>query len=283
MLKRGMDFRQIAQCKKSLNFKPDKGPHIISPAFSWGDELLTGFNAPDETPVVDLEQLTNFKTWHEAMASLYGEISFVEFARLNHCVQGWDKAKLLMRKTSPSWAQSFGFNEKEDTLELCECVLQMPEQFQTWASEKKLSFRELRPLRLLKNEEEEQRVLNTLAINGFSRNEGAYALELLVELLLMEKPKAALQKILEEPPHVALEQLRKLRYPKRWEKQDAIIQKAQKLSWPRRSQSKWNFLKDSPSLELKFLIHNEEEFHQLVDQLNLIKDKMSEDSVNPWK
>lgn len=260
-------------------------PSVSLVMFCWGNECLNAFHLIDSNlPSVDLKAHAAFKDkrWHQAMAALYPEMSLVELARLWVCVCETRVANADFDTDDNEWMQSFGWQNRDELMEILKLILKTPIQFQNWAAEKKLGQRELRPLLLIKNFPEHYSILGELPKSNPSRNEGALMLELLVELLLMDMGERQIIEALNLPVDEAIAEFRKLRYPQRTGLQQSMESKAKKLPWPKKSQIKWNFLKDQPSLEFKTLIHSEEEFYQLLESLKLIEAKLKSKDSNPW-
>lgn len=286
VLDRGMDFRPIVHRKNNLNFQPLTPVKEELPVFLWGEETLSGFHRPMETPAVDLKSLYKMSnqdlSWHQAMAALHGSLSLPEVARLRVLVHELQQSNRDFRTEDAEWTRSFGWHYNQDLQDVLDFVPQLPADFQNWASDKDLGQRELRPLLLIKNFPEFFPHLSALAVQNPPRGEGVQLLEMTVELLLMDVPIQTIQEIFEMEPFRAILEMRGLRYPQRAGKQALMEEKCKKLPWPKGTQLKWNFLRDQPSLELKLLLQSEAELRALAQSMLEIQERLTSEDRNPW-
>lgn len=279
-----MEFPVMSQCKNNLNFQPVASGSSDFVTFTWGLEKLNAFELKSSS-VIDLKALPEFqaKYWYDAVFKIYPKISLMEMARLRACVQKLAQENHDFNIPEQKWMAAFGYTYRDDLISLMDMLLLMPSTFQYWIAEKDLGPRELRPLLLIKNFQEYLPLIAKLIDSQPSRSESAQILELLIQLILMDTKPSTLLACLQKSSDMALVDLRSLRYPKRSLLQASMQERAAKLPWPKKTQLKWNFLKDQPSLEMKVLIQSEEEFNKLASSLVSIQEKLNQKDLNPWK
>ena len=167
---------------KTLNFFPKN--HCFSKALiKWRGLALNGPAAPGK-PGIDLSE----ENITELLLDIFGSLSFVEVCLLYQAAKKHSSLhesvdwKLFFQK------QKLQFNSRNP--ELSEKLETMTHEFLTWAQERQMSSQDLMPMNSLDNPDS-LNSLKTLTKNfrtlKLSRNEGKKILDLLVDLILMDK------------------------------------------------------------------------------------------------
>lgn len=201
---------------QSLDFTPNNHhPQLIQ--VLWQDVSL---NTKAASSTVDMSELP----LAQVLFDFYGPLTLMEIFQLFQKVeqipslqQHFDK-KEFCQKQGRQWNQRLSdlFTKLEAT----------PKSFQNWAINKQMDIKGLQPLLSLQDVSEFTPLLNTLADKNLTRNEGKQALDLLVDLFLMETP---LEEILPTGNTPWLESLLQKRNPMAWAKQ----QEQKNDHWPR--------------------------------------------------
>lgn len=186
----------------SLDFVPQKA--CFSKAqIEWRGILLNGKTAEDK-PIVDLsdENLT------ELVFELFGPLEFIEMAELYQSIQ-----KIEALNKAMNWSQFFSEQKlayQPRTLELFDKLLQLSEDFKSWASSRKLSASDLMPINSLKDLDLFNSLSPLFSELQFTRSEGKKLIDLLVDLILLGKTKSEL---LPQEKQNWIFQLSEMRYP----------------------------------------------------------------------
>ncbi len=187
--------------------------HFNRILIEWKGIVLNPSNT-DNPVFIDL----SFDPLTELLFDIYGHLSFIEIAEFYGAIQNkpilqeninWD---LFFNRQNLVW------NTRSE--QIINKVLQTDESFKSWAFERKLSSADLMPLNALND----FFVFNQLAPHFTSlmitRSDGKRIIDLLVDLILMEKD---LETLSPKPNQNWLEQLVKIRFPMTVEKDTVEI------------------------------------------------------------
>lgn len=247
-----------------MNFMPREEWSPLLPAIAWRGHLIAGFNhsgfAIDQSghEIADL------------FRELYPSVSLVELARI---YRNWT---LLVANQNKAWIRfwpklqkHYGFKDSENFRSFLIMLLQTPLKFQEWISQKNPSYKELSILTQLEDISSFKTFLVKFEELKLSRSEGCSALELAIEVHLIQNldirhllPQETENKIL------WLQRLRKLRFPNTDQLDRHKKNEIEKLSLPQFVRAKWTRIGDESGVELKFLAKNSKD---LENKLNAVK------------
>lgn len=238
-----------------LNFKPLR-PAIKVAAFYWQGFLLNA-DAPADAPEVDLTH----SPLDEILFDLFGELSLMELYFLHRACQkqglltphiDWS---VFFRKQNRFWNDKVALLFKQ--LEKC------PEAFLDWCADRKIENKDLYPLLSLK--EDSQWTQFNLAgpfwsKQNLSRNDGKRALDLVIDLILMNAPS---EKVLPNGKSTWLNQLNLLRNPLTTQKDETNTTSA----WPQYVKLKKQRQGDRLLQQLEISFLNNEDLKQKLNRL----------------
>jgi hypothetical protein len=167
----------VSQCKKSFNFHPLQPWPSHLPAYSWEEELLTGFNLPADHQVINLS--ASGSSIEKIMSAVYPQLSLAELARLHQLAALTpEQFRYLLEQNS--------LRPSEALIELLVKLSQTPIDFQNWTSERKLGAKELYILKSVGSVIEISPLLDALVEFKASRQIGVQILENAIELFLLK-------------------------------------------------------------------------------------------------
>lgn len=152
-------------------------------AFYWNEVLLNP-EAHENAIKVDLSQ----QAFGEVVWDLFGELSFMEIFFLYQEVESHEKLKNKLSWPDYFQKQKRFYNEK--LIKLFEALRLGSSEFLHWCHDKKMENKDLYPLLCLK-EKDHQSLFTQLSSffpqQNMSRSDGREALDLLIDLLLLNK------------------------------------------------------------------------------------------------
>lgn len=171
-----MKMLKVSQCKKNFDFGPKAPWPQNLPAFSWGEELLCDFGAPEGKAVVDL------KTPEAELSLVFADIhKNLSLAELSHIL----KAEILDETGFTLLLEKNALRASESLNDLLKKLNLTPAAFQNWTIDKKLGAKELFILKALVSVSEVDSLLKTFSERNPSRQVGIQILENAIELFLM--------------------------------------------------------------------------------------------------
>lgn len=258
-----------AQCRTILNFEP------LSP---WPDQL-PGV-AIDGIVIAGFEQklLLNYpwtdqsaEVFLDLFVSVHPHLSFMELLNLGSWFRA-DGGRTLPMSLMEKILERYGYRQAIDLESWIPRLNEVPPSFRNWSGLRGLSPQELSPLLSLEPSRIAELHLDEIPKRELSRREGARALELLVELFLMNIPFLA--------PDLNrdrwLTSLQKLRYPQTELSDNSAQTWISGQIWPKQSQIRWVRRGDRAGLEVKMLIQRPRDLQKSVERLQQIFDEAPE-------
>ncbi len=252
----------IQECSKNLDFSPEIPWPDQLPPYCFKNELICGFERLEGMAIVlDSPNLT------QCLKAVYPELSFLELSRLS--------AKL---NSEPSlqkeiW-ETYGYRYKETLEEVAQQTVKLPPEVQRWLHQKKFASQDLAPLRSLKDINLLMEFWPLLTNSHFSKSDGAKIIELLTELLLMEKPISAL--LPQKEISFWLKELHILRYPQTTQYDAQAEKKIRSVAWPLKSEAKWARRGDRGGIELKMFFSHPQELKRSLERLQQVCSDLQE-------
>ena len=268
-----MIFASMPQGEIKLQFRPLRLLPRGFPAVLWRHVCLGG--GIDSTGSIGSETvqrivLNKNLELHECIVNFYPDLTLPELARLIH----FTKTHNLPLHTGKLLA-CYRLRHSEDIEDLLSFIAERPAAFQDWCSEKKLGFRDLSVLRLLKTMPELtaslDRGLDQIAVWNMGKNEGVQTLEIFFECAAMNK--------FVDPAYFNnaqgfLRKLKQERYPQTQLRDEAKDRLRYALPWPSGVQTRLDRQGDTAKIEVKFHVNNAEELRKILDQLAAVAVKM---------
>ena len=259
-----MISRLASECKKSYNFEPISKWSTHFPIYSWGDELLCGFNLESENEsllALDLKSYSN--SFSHVFQFIYPHLTVAELARFYQLV--------AHKNLIDSWDSFFSFYHlrNSDNLRITlSSLVQTPLEFQRWCSEKQVQVREISVLRCTSDLSQLSEILKIFTKLNPSRGLGGQILELLVELFEMKTSQYELLNALSRDSSSCLEKLISLRHPHaNLQQQNKKNQQNQYLKI-NGIEVQWKRYGDSSGIEFKFFTESKDEFYQRLNSLH---------------
>lgn len=260
----------IAQCDKSLDFKPQREWPKALPAFAWKGVLLTAFERT-EGHALDLGGPQG-STFLEAITACYPELGLAEVARL----------MTSLTQTNPEWARenqhglltAYSLHPSDRLMATLKMLSSTPHEFQTWVDSKGLGARDLAPLMAVEDVAALNDFLRSLAITEFSRSQGVQAMEWVVELFLQGRPLSDLMITSSNVPQY-LANLERWRRPEAARQEDEWRNTVDTWPWPAQVQGQWQRFGDETGLEIKIRTTSPQDFAKKLQRLQTINDTWS--------
>ena len=270
MVVRPMPFRSIPQCDKTLDFEPRLVWPRALPAYAWQGILLSGFERR-EGEALDLFQ-ANGCSWLEAMTACYPSLGLAELARLTAGLRTAHPE--LKSEYAEGLFAAYGLRWCERLQDTMAALAQTPMEFQEWVDDKKVGARDLAPLLALPAVADFTPFLRALLKVQLSKSQATQALELGVELFLLEHP---LTDLLPNggSPESYLARLENWRRPKSGAHDEKWRQTVTAWPWPAQVQGQWQRFGDQAGLEIKIRTTSPADFHKKLERLNSIRDTWS--------
>jgi hypothetical protein len=239
------------------------------PAVAWRGLLLCGFERDTRGEVVELDENCHFI---EALRGCHPELGLAELARLTGRIEA--ARPDLWREIQMQLFSAYGLRRSERLAETLTALRRTPISFQAWVDEKKLAPRELAPLLALEQPETFDRFLNALAELMPSRQDGARALELGVELHLLGRP---LSDLLPSSGEIAtfLPKLESWRRPLSSGRDEVRRGQVARWPWPSQVEGQWRRFGDECGLEIKIRTTSPQDFLKKLERLDAIRETWS--------
>jgi hypothetical protein len=263
------ELKNISQCSKILDFSPFSSWPQGLPAVAVNGFVLAGFS---QSFVFDHQvKIEDSQAIAALFRSLYFELSAMELAKLarraSDRLVSWFPVESVFNKFQIRW--------NDQTEKLVEVMTELPAGFQKWTSDKRWSFSDFSPLLSASGLVLEPLHL-ALMEKGVSRSLAVQALELSVELLLMEHPLENLLPELQEEPDQWIKRLRTLRYPQTTRTDSESASRIQDLPWPGSSKIRWVRQGDKAGIELKLFVSNPTDLKKYMQSLARVHEAMEQ-------
>ncbi|MGE4131213.1 MAG: hypothetical protein AB7F86_06215 [Bdellovibrionales bacterium] len=262
-----MDLKPITQCGKELNFAPLKEWSKAFPAICWRGQLLTGFSR-HEGEALDLSESHFLDVWK----ACYPDLATGELARICQLLEAtWPD---LYRELRESLVSLYGLRWNDRMAQTFVKLNQAPRVFQNFVDQKKLSVRDFSPLLALPSVAAFRPMLYAFPDLEMSRFEVVRALELSVELFLMEKP---MNDLLPSSANggLWLRRLEQWRHPVKQESDEAWQKTVASWPWPQHVKAEWQRIGDQAGLEVKIRATSPDDFQNKLERMMTIPDNWS--------
>lgn len=254
-----MKVRSLKECDKVFDFFARRPPKIGFPILAWGPHIIT--QVQEEKDVVSLNpQTTNLP---QLIFDLYPDLSLVEVASLE------ENLRKLGLDSFPKILEKYKLNNSENLSVTLEVLRNAPEEFRTWAHERRVSVRDLAPLRC-EISKEFVFVLEQIVRTRATRQQGAQILEISVELYLADTPLSEVMN-LSDSAEIWLAHLKKIRYPLSTGADREMQNKVKSLPWPSHVEAEWQRRGDQAGVQIKLFAQSETELSKHLENLRNMK------------
>lgn len=268
MVVRGMIIKPISQCSKVLDFGPRKPWPEALPALAWKGHLVCGFGRLDGEEAVDVSERLFLEVWK----ACHPELALSELARLVMCIQNMNREFFV--EIGEGLFSLYGLRLNDRLMQVLEVLVRTPREFQNWCDEKKMGARDLAPLLAVEDVHEIEPLLRELPRMVISKFEGARALEMFVELFLMNRP---INDLLPTSDNGGLyvRRLEGWRRPAASEHDEEWRRKVGQWPWPSQVQAEWQRFGDQSGIEIKIRTTSPDDFQKKLESLAGIPDTWS--------
>lgn len=161
---------------------------------------------------------------------------------------------------------------------------QLSENFRAWMKAKKIGANDLAPLLSLPESDDASQILAPLMpeLQHLSRQDGVRALELWIELCLMDHPAEVMARQAVESATAWLERLKQLRCPRTAGQDQFSKSWLEQQSWPRGMKLKFQRQGDQSGIELKVTLRRPQDLTQLSKDLDQISQKLQQAPESLW-
>lgn len=261
-----MNFRDIASCKKDLDFEPEAPWPTALPPLCWQDWLISGFHSK-MNQTLQLE----VPSFHQAFQASYKSLSLPELARL------YFKSQPLLTINWGELFKYYGFKDCENTHLTLVSLAQTPKSFQSWCHQKQVSPKDLAILRSLDSPIDS--ILSGIAHLNPSRSLGTQILHLACELHLMGHTT---EPFLQDDPQKWYTYLRNHRYPHTSRQDQNLALKLKQLPWPSGSEVREIRHGDLSGFEIKLHIHSQKDFKKYLHGLHHVYELIDKKPDQLW-
>lgn len=170
------------------------------------------------------------------------------------------------------------FGSVESIKKLAPKLVTMPFNFLNWLHQKAIAAQDLAPLHAL-DVERLHSYFEPILMARPSKTEGIQILELLVDLILLEKSESLLQEALKGPTaNLVLKNLKELRYPQTAARDQQQAQN--QLNWPGQVTAKFQRRGDRSGYDLHFFASHPSELKKTLQQLEKVAEEWKSQSQN---
>jgi hypothetical protein len=259
-----MQFCQISQCTKNLEFtKYRKWPSPL-PAIAWKKHLLCGFERFDGQ-VIDMDCDLS-----ELLKSIYVELSLTELAQLSALKPG-----LISQEDFDSILKAYALKSNSDLQSILQILPQTPPEFQDFVHHKKIGPRELSPLRAVPILADIAELLISIAVSPLSKSQAVVILEMTIDLYLMGRPLSDLIKGDDERAEAWLERISGHRLPLTKKTDQEFTLKTSAFSWPSHVKAEWVRKGDQSGLQISLFATSQLDFRKKLLGINKINDELT--------
>lgn len=229
-----MSLKQISQCAKDLNFQPRAKWPAALPAVCWKGQLLCGFDRLDGVSV-DVSETQNCAL-HEAIFATYPRLGLGELSRLIRLLRLQDE--LLFNKVTEPLLAKYSLRWSERLANTFEKLNETPKVFQDWLDDKQCGPRDVASLLAVNDPNAIEVLLEHFTLLNLSKSSGVQALELAIELYLLEAKMADLLPG-EQSGEEWLKKLVQWRRPETSRTDSEMAGKVRRWPWPSHVQAEW--------------------------------------------
>lgn len=261
-----MEFTEISQCVKKLNFSPYTQTATHLPAYSWRGYLLTGFDKESGNCI----KLNDDDQLSDVLFELYPHLSLIELSRFYVLAH--------QNLIDVDWSTLF-FKYKirySDELDmLMQKINLLPEKFQKWCHDKSISAKDLFPLKMIDSTLSLDAHLVLLANANPTRSDGVKAIEYLVDLSLMKTDLPSLENSWAE----YYKDLQRKRYPSDYNQNLEGQKLLKELPWPKKMEAKYLRRGDRSGFEIRFFVQSRNELATHLRGLHSVEAELENRSV----
>lgn len=275
-------IRSVAQCTRALEIPLRPQWPSALPGIAINAELIIGFDrawALDySVPEADAKDFAD--QWIHIFTTALPSLSWVELILFTEKAR--QRGGIPLQEL---WAH-YGYRDFSSYDEMASVVLSLPLITLQWLQEKKMGPQELQVLRALKTDTEKQMPTGFwlfLSERSLSRQEGAQALELWLELRLMGKTEEELSPATDESSSQWIQRLKSLRYPETQRRDQGARQWIDAQTWPRPSQIRWLRQGDQSGLEIRLVLKKPADVDQGRKALEDIESLLAQAPESVWQ
>lgn len=254
-----MKVKAIKECDNVFSFYQRRPLKMGFPILAWGTHIITPVQEGKDVVSLD-PQSTNLA---QLICDLYPDMSLVELASLEENL--WQ----LDLDIFPQVVEKCNLYYSENLTTTLEILRQAPEEFRNWAHERRVSVRDLAPLRC-EVSKEFTFVLEQIVRTRATRQQGAQILEIAVELYLGGTPLSEVMN-LSESAEIWLAHLKKIRYPLASNADREMQNKIKSLPWPSHVEAEWQRRGDQAGIQIKLFAQSENELNKYLENLKGMK------------
>jgi hypothetical protein len=256
-----MKVRSLSECDHQFDFFNRRPLKSGFPVLAWGSHIITPVQEGKD--VVSL----NPNTTHleQLIYDLYPDLSLMELARLEENL--WKLDLNIFNQI----LEKYSLSPSENLSQTLDILRKAPEDFQNWAHEKRISVRDLAPLRTGESRDLHF-ILEQIVRARATRQQGVQILEIAAELFHSDAPIAEIMS-LSEAAEIWLAHLKKMRYPMASAADLEMQNKIRALAWPAHVEAEWLRRGDQTGLQIKFFAQSQTELSKQLEKLK---------SINVW-
>lgn len=268
MVVRLMILKPFTHCSRDLDFAPQKRWPTALPAVAWQGHLVCGFDRA-EGLAIDSDDGSLLELLH----ACHPQLGFCELARLNARLD--NLAVDLESEFHVRFFSLYGLRWCDRLVQTLKMVAQTPLEFQNFANAKDFSVRDFSALLAIPELSLFFPFLTALIKLPLSKSEVVRALELGVELYLMNHPMSDLLPAdLRKDDY--LQKLERLRRPHISAADEKWKNTVANWPWPAHVQGQWQRFGDQSGLEIKIRTGSPEDFQKKLQRLLSIGETWSD-------
>ncbi|NQZ02591.1 MAG: hypothetical protein HRT45_18170 [Bdellovibrionales bacterium] len=262
-----MQVLPLTELDRSLNFMPEKELAASLPVFFWRGYQLNGFGR-GQGEAVELES-----DFAESFFQANPEMSLSELARV--CLK-LEELETLPESEIDHLLRRYQIKPSSQNKRLLRLFTKLPADFQSWCSKKKCKPGDLTILLSVSEIKTVDTGLNFIAEQSPSLSSGLQAVELFIELTLMQKQPSLRADSFES----WLKALKSARYPMRSRSQSNSEHLIKQMPWPSRTQASWQAKGDSDMLSIKLEAKSVTDLQNKLEALQGLCEQMK--AKDPW-
>lgn len=265
-----MEFCPFSHCTKTLHFSKHRQWPAPLPAIAWNKHLLCGFDRQG--------QVLNFSEGlPELLKSIYPELTLTELAQLFKIGK-----KIIADQDQKLIIEQYGFRDSSDLCSILNLLPLTPPYFQDFVHNKKISPRELSPLRALPDLALFSELLSDISLSSLSKSQAVQMLEFLIELFLMDNNYEALSKQHTENSDSWFERISCLRFPMTKKSDQEFSLKTSSLAWPNQVRAEWVRKGDQAGVQITLFANSQADLFKKISGLNKLNQELSHSPEKLW-
>jgi hypothetical protein len=259
-----------------LDFAPRAPTPPLFPVFVWKNQALNHFSRRESlAPLQNVHcQDVSEQSLAVVLPQIYPTLSFAELANLHERLL---VSHLEFDAEALFAAYRFRYDGRLEKMLLV--FSNLPSTFQTWCADHELSPRDLAPLTSLEFNHALKNLLTLISSENLSRNQGAQALELATELLLLAQSWEAMAPGTDRQSGWVdewLTKMKSLRFPVTAGRDQEQQNQLAELPWSKDFVTKWTRTGDKSGLEVKFMITSKSDLQKKLQSLERVRESWPE-------